>query len=157
MSGFSWNPLTDAGNLSNMLFGTGSGPSNGQANNQELINALEGKNAQGQQVPGWKNIVANGTVTSEAPMIPGLGDTGNSLSSSGGATSTVTTPAANLSFLPWAAGYTAFALVILGTQDMGDNAAKLGVAFAWLVTGYVVLTRYSMIASGFSNLFGQSG
>lgn len=96
-------------------------------------------------VAGLDNLVSGAQGSTPQPTDPNLRTN----------IQTVSTGPANLKFLPWAMGYTVFALVILGSQD-SDTFAGLGLGFAWLVTGWAVLTRYQLIGPGIRNLFGVS-
>lgn len=111
-------------------------------------------------IPGVGPLLSLGGAGASATVQNTVSGTGSSSGSSGSPNlrtnvQTVTTPGANLKFLPWAMGYTVFALVILATQD-SENLGGLGLGFAWLVAGTAVLTRYQLIGPGTRALFGQT-
>lgn len=120
--------------------------------NLPVIGGLESKlGVQGPYIGGG----ATGTVGNIVDSATSSGSGTPSSSNLRTNVQTVTTPSANLKFLPWAMGFSVFALVILATQD-SENLGGLGLGFAWLVAGTAVLTRYQLIGPGTRALFGQT-
>lgn len=68
-----------------------------------------------------------------------------------GPTSTVPVTTPTMSFAPWAMGFVVVAVVLLASQE-SENWAPVGSAFAWLIAGTMVVTKWNDIQSGYHQI-----